>query len=31
MRGTEGETVVKQGGVDHGSILRPLQQITQVT
>lgn len=29
--GTEGKAVVQQGGVDHGSVLRPLQQIAQVT
>lgn len=29
--GTEGEAVVQQGGVNHGSVLCPLQQIAQVT
>lgn len=31
MGSAEGEAVVQQGGVDHGSVLRPLQQIAQVT
>lgn len=29
--GTESEAVMEQGGVNHGAVLRPLQQITQVT
>lgn len=29
--GTESEAVMEQGGVDHGAVLRPLQQIAQVT
>lgn len=31
VRGTESETVMEQGGVNHGAILRPLKQIAQVT
>lgn len=31
VRGTEGKAVMEQSGVNHGSILSPLQQITQVT
>lgn len=31
VRGTEGEAVVQQGGVDHCAVLRPLQEIAQVT
>lgn len=30
MRGTKGKAVVQQGGVNHGSILCSLQQITKV-
>lgn len=28
--GAEGKTVVKEGGVDHGAILRPLKQVSEV-
>lgn len=28
--GTEGKAVMKQGGVNHGSVLCPLQQVAQV-
>lgn len=31
MGGTEGKAVMKQGGVNHGSIFSSLQQVTQVT
>ena len=31
MGGAEGKAVVQQGGVDHGAVLRPLQQVAQVT
>lgn len=31
VRGTEGKAVMEQSGVNHGSVLSPLQQITQVT
>ena len=27
MRGAEGKAVVQQGGVDHGPVLRPLQEV----
>lgn len=30
VRGAEGEAVVQQRGVDHGTVLSPLQQIAQV-
>lgn len=26
----EGKAVVQEGGVDHGSVLRPLQQVSEV-
>lgn len=26
----EGKAVVEEGGVDHGSVLRPLQQVSEV-
>lgn len=29
--GAEGVAVMEQGGVDHGAVLRPLQEIAQVT